>query len=155
MVRQRRRNLSRIGSANPSYVHSREYAAFYRARRRCIDPEYAYWPRYGGRGIKFLFKTFQQFFACLGPKPSSDHSLDRINNDGNYAPGNCRWATASEQRRNCSRFGESCVYGHPYSEDNLLLRGNTRVCLICKRNQFKKWYALHDGAAYARRRRAL
>src|SRR6267142_6784477 len=114
MVRQRRRNLSRMGSANPSYVHgmsySREYAAFYRARSRCIDPEYAYWPRYGGRGIKFLFKTFQQFFAYLGPKPSSDHSLDRINNDGNYAPGNCRWATASEQRRNCSRFGESCVH---------------------------------------------
>jgi hypothetical protein len=51
---------------------------------------------YGGRGIKFLFDSFEQFFAELGPRPKGK-TLDRIENDGNYEPGNVQWATPTEQ----------------------------------------------------------
>jgi hypothetical protein len=68
---------------------------------------------YGARGIRFLFTSFEEFFAELGPRPEGKDangkalcSLDRKNNDGHYQPGNVRWATASEQRSNQRPMGE-------------------------------------------------
>ena len=78
-------------------------------------PEYTTWSgmisrcknkndkNYGGRGIKVCKewrKSFQAFFDYIGKKPSPDHSIDRINVDGNYEPGNVRWATSKEQANN-------------------------------------------------------
>jgi hypothetical protein len=77
-----------------------EFRAFHDAKHRCLNPRDPFWKNYGGRGIKFLFESFEQFIAGLGPRPSPQHSLDRINNDGHYEPGNVHWATKSEQRRN-------------------------------------------------------
>lgn len=74
-----------------------EYQAYLSAKKRCLNLEDKH---YGGRGIEFRFKSFAEFFAELGPRPSPQHSLDRKNNDGNYEPGNCRWATKSEQMKN-------------------------------------------------------
>lgn len=78
-----------------------EWAAYRDARKRCNCPtDIAYRKWYGCRGIKFLFPSFKSFFNEVGPRPSKAHSLDRINNDGNYEPGNVRWATRSEQSKN-------------------------------------------------------
>ena len=79
-----------------------EYRAWVAARSRCRDPNHKSWKDYGGRGIKFspAWDDFMQFFADMGPRPSSKHSLDRIDVNGNYEPGNCRWATVGQQMSN-------------------------------------------------------
>lgn len=76
-----------------------ECDAYHNARHRCTDPKFDGYENYGGRGIKFLFTSFEQFFAELGSRPEGK-TLDRINNDGNYEPGNVRWATNSAQKKN-------------------------------------------------------
>lgn len=93
--------------------YSPEYRIYLSAQARCSNPKDKAWEDYGARGIKFLFTSFAQFFAELGPRPAGDdargkalYSLDRIENDGNYEPGNVRWATRSEQLKNRRPFSE-------------------------------------------------
>ena len=71
---------------------------------RCYNQSVPCYPRYGGRGIRVCerWHTAAYFIADMGRRPSPAHSLDRINNDGDYEPGNCRWATAKEQSNNRS-----------------------------------------------------
>ena len=89
-------------------THSPEFAAYNTAQQRCENPKCKNFKDYGARGIKFLFRSFEEFYASVGPRPSGKtasgfalFSLDRWpNNDGNYEPGNVRWATATEQAHN-------------------------------------------------------
>jgi len=70
---------------------------------RCSNPNSKSYPRYGGRGIRVCGrwqKSFALFLEDMGPKPSPAHSIERENTNGNYEPGNCRWATTVEQNRN-------------------------------------------------------
>lgn len=79
---------------------------------RCRDPKNSQYKNYGGRGIDVCdawLNDVEKFARDMGPKPSPLHSLDRINNDGNYEPGNCRWATRLEQARNKKRGAEESI----------------------------------------------
>jgi hypothetical protein len=82
---------------------SREYAAYQQARQRCTNPNNPWYLSYGGRGIEFRFKSFEEFVEHIGLKPSPELSLDRKDNDGHYEKGNVRWATQSEQNSNKKR----------------------------------------------------
>lgn len=84
------------GSVTPTY---RTWVAM---RARCLNPNVINYANYGGRGIKVCerWDDFENFLADMGLKPSPKHSIDRIDNDGNYESGNCHWATKLEQARN-------------------------------------------------------
>jgi len=76
-----------------------EYRAYIDAKRRCTNPNSQRWYTHGGRGIKFLFANFEEFLCDVGLRPNG-MTLDRIDNDGHYEPGNIRWATPSQQVSN-------------------------------------------------------
>jgi len=95
------RNSLRHGHAAPQ---SPEYVSWCRMIQRCTYPKASSYHRYGGRGIVVCerwSKSFEDFLADMGPKPTPKHTIDRWpNKRGNYEPGNCRWATAKEQAQN-------------------------------------------------------
>lgn len=83
-----------------------EYTAWCDMRKRCYFANHARYADYGGRGVIVCERwrnCFATFYQDMGPRPSASHSLDRIANDGDYEPGNCRWSTAKEQARNTRR----------------------------------------------------
>lgn len=77
-----------------------EWRAYNAANGRCNNPNNPKYKNYGGRGIKFLFGSFEQWYDEIGQKPSPQHSHDHIDNNSNYEPGNVRWATKTVQRLN-------------------------------------------------------
>ena len=78
-----------------------EHSVWIGMKRRCSDPKDTAWRLYGAKGVSVCerWMSFDSFFADVGKRPSNKHSIDRIDSSGNYEPGNCRWATITEQNR--------------------------------------------------------
>lgn len=79
-----------------------EYDAWIGMKRRCNNPNSSRYKDYGGRGITVCerWMVVENFLTDMGERPTIEHSLDRKNNEGNYEPSNCRWATHEEQNQN-------------------------------------------------------
>lgn len=108
--------LRKYDHSGPTYrTRPAEYRTWSSMKVRCSDSSFKDWHLYGGRGIAVCARwadSFENFFNDVGPRPSTGYSLDRFpNGDGNYEPGNVRWATAKEQRRNTSAVRLICHRG--------------------------------------------
>lgn len=104
-----RDEVCKTSSLTHGESYSREYRIWWDMRNRCNKTSLAAYKHYGARGIKvcerwdFSWGGFENFIADMGRRPSTRHSLDRIDNNGNYCPENCKWSTWKEQFQNTRR----------------------------------------------------
>ena len=105
------------GNESHGMTGTNTYTIWKDMRKRCNNPSSTNFNRYGGRGISVCerWNKFENFIADMGERPSDNHSIDRIDNDGNYKPDNCQWATIVEQARNRSNNRNLTIYGKTMS----------------------------------------
>lgn len=117
-------------------ANSPEYVAWASMKQRCLNEKKKHYCEYGGRGITIhpdWIESFEAFFNYIGPRPSEQHTLDRIDNNGNYEPGNVRWVTMNEQNRNrrdtlAITFRGAVMCGAEFA----------RICGVCRTAVYRK-----------------
>lgn len=123
--------------------HTAEYRSWQAMKDRCSNQNTISFPNYGGRGISVCERwlhSFENFFADMGKRPSAKHSIERVNNNGNYEPGNCMWATKTAQARNTRRTHRLTFNGQTKSLTEWAQEiGITRAAL---RNRLKKGWSV-------------
>ena len=97
-----RKNFIEHDTSTHGLSKTPEYKTWKGIRARCTNPNEPNYKYYGGRGISVCkrWQTFENFISDMGKRPTPKHSIDRINNMGNYTNHNCRWATHTQQMRN-------------------------------------------------------
>lgn len=125
----------RKGRVYPVRPMLAERRAWCGMRARCRNQNNTSWHNYGGRGISVCerWQTFENFIADLGPRPSPLHSLERVNNDGNYEPGNVVWATRKEQAQNTRQVRRLSFNGETLTISDWARKLGVRVHTICTR----------------------
>lgn len=111
---------------------------------RCRNPNVERYPEYGGRGITVCDRwlDYKNFLADMGRRPSPSHSIERIDTDGNYEPGNCKWATRSEQARN----------RRPFEHNGGRVKLLTAMGETKRLHEWARQFGLHPGALAMRLR---
>ena len=105
---------------------SPEYNCWLNMKQRCQNPSHPRYKDWGGRGIKVCnrWQDFRNFFTDMGKKPGPEYTIDRIDNDGNYEPGNCHWVTLQQQYDN-RRFQHWQKWFWALSPRNELIKTNS------------------------------
>lgn len=129
-----------------------EYNIWTAMKQRCHNPNFRFYANYGGRGIAVCErwrKSFEAFYADMGPRPSKQHTLDRLDNDGNYEAGNVAWRTWSEQNSNRRpQLRETCSNNHLRNDENVRIRlDGAQTCRACDK---ERQQAKRDAQAAAR-----
>lgn len=109
------------------------YSIWCDIKKRCYNPKNSHFHHYGGRGISVSaewLKDFSKFASDIGPRPTKKHQIDRINNDGNYEPGNCRWATRSENMRNTQKSMTALLGGEVIPLKELAVRTGIKYATL-------------------------
>lgn len=120
-----------------------EYRSWKGVLERCRNSSSPHYANYGARGISICerwISSFPNFIEDMGLRPTPGHSIDRINVDGNYEPGNCRWATRSEQQRNKRPMAKKthCKRGHEFAVHGTYAVGRDRkgrTCIPCAKDR--------------------